>query len=62
MEMWWNLFVELLAHKRNGYRRFLLADIKHYLSSITENIYTVEFVSLQRRALRGCVNLTDFDF
>ena len=29
MEMRRNLFVDLLAHKRNGYRRFLYADIKH---------------------------------
>ena len=29
MEMWRDLFVDLLAHERNGYRRFLSADIKH---------------------------------
>ena len=28
-----NLFVDLLAHERNEYRRFLLADIKHYLAA-----------------------------
>jgi len=31
-----NLFVDLLAHERNGYRRFLSTDIKHYLGRITE--------------------------
>ena len=31
-----NLFVDLLAHERNGYRRFLPTDIKHYLGRITE--------------------------
>jgi hypothetical protein len=36
MEMRRNLFVDLLAHERNGYQRFLPADIKHYLSHITE--------------------------
>ena len=36
MEMRQNLFVDLLAHERNGYRRFLPTDIKHYLSRITE--------------------------
>ena len=36
MEMRRNLFVDLLAHERNEYRRFLPADIKYYLSRITE--------------------------
>ena len=36
MEMQQNLFVDLLAHEKNVYRRFLSADIKHYLSHITE--------------------------
>ena len=36
MEMRRSLFVDLLAHERNVYRRFLSADIKHYLSHITE--------------------------
>jgi hypothetical protein len=36
MEMRRNLFVDLLAHEINGYRRFLPANIKHYLSRITE--------------------------
>jgi hypothetical protein len=31
-----NLFVELLVHERNGYQRYLPADIKHYLSRITK--------------------------
>ena len=33
-EMWRNLFVDLLVHERNRYRRFLAADIKHYLRRI----------------------------
>ena len=37
MEMWRNLFVDLLEHERNEYRRFLPADIKHYLSRIMES-------------------------
>jgi len=41
-----NLFVDLLAHERNGYQRFLPTDIKHYLGRITEKVYKVEFVSL----------------
>ena len=41
MEMRYNLFVDLLAHERNRYRRFLSADIKHYLSRITEKAYKV---------------------
>jgi hypothetical protein len=36
MEMRQNLSVDLLAHERNRYQRFLPADIKHYLSRITE--------------------------
>jgi hypothetical protein len=36
IEMWRTLFVDLLAHERNGYMRFLSTDIKHYLSRITE--------------------------
>ncbi|CAN6345821.1 unnamed protein product, partial [Urochloa humidicola] len=36
VEMRNNLFIDLLAHERNGYRRFLPADVKHYLSRITE--------------------------
>ena len=47
-----NLFVDLLVHERNGYRKFLSADIKHYRSHITEKIYKVELVSLRCRALR----------
>jgi hypothetical protein len=35
-EMRWNLFVVLLAHKRNEYQILLPADIKHYLSCIKE--------------------------
>ena len=31
-----NLFIDLLAHERNGYRRILSADIKYYLSRITK--------------------------
>ena len=62
VEMWWNLFMDLLAHERNGYRRILSADIKYYLSHITKKIYTVEFVSLRRRALRDCVNFINFTF
>ena len=31
-----NLFMDLLAHERNGYRRILSADIKYYLSHITK--------------------------
>ena len=57
-----NLFVDLLAHEINGYWRFLLANIKHYLSHITEKVYTSEFVSLRRRVLRDCVNVTNFAF
>ena len=34
--MWWNLFVDLLADERNEYRIFLPADIKYYLTRITE--------------------------
>ena len=34
MEMRQNLFVDLLAYEINEYRRFLLADIKHYLRYI----------------------------
>ena len=62
MEMQRNLFMDLLAHERNRYRRILSADIKYYLSHITKKIYTVEFVSLRRRALRDCVNFTNFAF
>jgi hypothetical protein len=29
-------FMDLLAHERNRYRRYLLVDIKHYLSHIAE--------------------------
>ena len=36
MEMRRNLFVDLLAQERNKYRKFLPADIKYYLSRITE--------------------------
>ena len=36
MEMQRNLFMDLLAHKRNEYRRILSPDIKYYLSRITE--------------------------
>jgi hypothetical protein len=36
MEMQQNLFIDLLTHKRNRYQRFLLVDIKHYLSRITK--------------------------
>ena len=36
MEMQRNLFMDLLAHERNGYRRFLPPNIKYYLSRITE--------------------------
>jgi hypothetical protein len=32
IEMWRNLFVDLLAHERNRYMRFLSTDIKHYLN------------------------------
>jgi hypothetical protein len=60
--MGWNLFVDFLAYERNRYRRFLRADIKHYRSCITEKVYTVEFVSLQRRALHDSVNSTNFAF
>ena len=34
MEMQRNLFMDLLAHERNGYRRILFIDIKYYLSRI----------------------------
>ena len=54
-EMRQNLFVDLLAHRRNGYRRLFPADIKYYLSRIMEKIYKVEFVSLRRYALRDYV-------
>ena len=62
MEMQWNLFMDLLAHERNEYRRILSADIKYYLSRITKKVYTVEFVSLRRRALRYYVNFMNFAF
>ena len=62
MEMQRNLFMDLLAHERNGYRRFLPANIKYYLSRITEMSIKVEFVSLRRRALRDCVKFINFAF
>ena len=61
MKMRQNLFVDLLVYERNRYRRFLSADIKHYLSRITERSM-VEFVSMQRRAFRDCVNFMNFAF
>jgi len=36
MKMRWNLFVDLLVHERNGYRRFISVDIKYYLSRIMQ--------------------------
>jgi hypothetical protein len=36
MEMRRNLFMVLLAHERNEYRRFLPGNIKYYLSRIKE--------------------------
>ena len=44
------------------HQRFLHADIKHYLSHITEKIYKVEFVGLRRRTLRDCIKFINFAF
>ena len=58
-EMRHNLFVNLLTHKRNRYRRFLPTDIKYYLSYITKKSIK-EFASMQRRALCECINFINF--
>jgi hypothetical protein len=46
------------------YNTFVLKLSGHYLFPLqrTEKVYTVELVSLRRRALRECVNLTNFAF
>ena len=36
IEMRRNIFMDLLAYERNGYRRFLPVNIKHYLRRIME--------------------------
>jgi hypothetical protein len=56
-----SLFVDLLAHERNGYQRFLPADIKHYLSH-QGKVYKVEFMNLRHRALRDYVIFINFVF
>jgi hypothetical protein len=32
--------MDLLAYERNGYQRFLPADIKHYLASSRKGLYS----------------------
>jgi hypothetical protein len=53
-----NLFVDLLAHTRNGYQRFLRADINAHHGKV----YTSEFMSLRCHALRDYVNFTNFAY
>jgi hypothetical protein len=50
MEMRRNLFMDLLVREKMDIRVFS-ANIKYYLSRITEKIYKVKFMSLRRGAL-----------
>ena len=46
-----NLFLDLLAHKSNGYRNLFPTDTKYYLSRITKGLYNEVYELVMPHAL-----------
>jgi hypothetical protein len=52
------LICEIIDTQKKLILEILLTDIKHYLSA-SQKIYTIEFLSMQHRALHEYVSFTD---